>query len=108
MPALPMLRSSRDFHRVRSTGARARSDGVTVWIAAGTPGGPARLGLTARSRSAVERNRIRRRLRAAWSEVDLRPGRDVVIGADRAALEPAFQELVNHVKTALTRAEGRS
>lgn len=108
MPVVRILRSSRDFHRVRSTGAHARSNGITVWVVEGSPGAPPRLGLAARSRSAVERNRIRRRVRAAWREAGVEQGRDVVVGADRAALAPPFQELVNHIRSALTRAESRS
>jgi ribonuclease P protein component len=107
MPATPALRSSRDFHRVRSSGARARSNGVTVWVAPGPEGVSGRLGLSARSRSAVERNRIRRRIRAAWREAGPTGSSDVVVGADEAALAPSFQELVNHLKSALNRAEAR-
>jgi len=74
-----------------------------VWVAGGVPG-PARLGLTARSRSSVERNRIRRRLRAAWREVEPGPSSDVVVAADRASLEVDFPELVNHLRRALAEA----
>lgn len=108
MPAIETLRSSRDFHRVRSRGTRARSDGVTVWVCGDAPGSVTRVGLSPRSRSSVERNRIRRRLRSAWREVAFEGSQDVVIAADRIALDASFQELVNHVRTALSRAAARS
>jgi len=100
------LRNSRDFHRVRATGASARSDGLTVYVVRERTG-PARLGLAPRSKGAVERNRMRRRLRAAWGEIEAGEGLDVVVAADRDSLGVEFQNLVDHLKGALSRAEGK-
>jgi ribonuclease P protein component len=61
--------------------------------------------LAPRSRKAVERNRIKRRLRAAWAEATPSRGLDAVIAADERSTEESFQDLVDHLKSALTRAE---
>ena len=107
MPAVQTLRRSRDFHRVRSTGARARSDGVTVWVAPRRGDDATKVGIAARSKSAVERNRIRRRLRAATRSIDMGTGREVVVSADPRALDEGFQDLVTHLARALERAGPR-
>ncbi len=99
------IRNSRDFHRVRATGARGRSDGLTVWVVPGRPESRSRVGLAPRSKRAVDRNRIRRRLREAWREIPASNGREIVVGADQNALEAEYQELVRHLKSALSRAE---
>jgi ribonuclease P protein component len=50
---------------------------------------------------------MRRRLRAAWGEVEALEGLDVVVAADRDSLAADYQNLVNHLRSALTRAESR-
>ena len=50
---------------------------------------------------AVERNRAKRRLRAALGRVVLRPDGDYVIIAGRAVLEARFEELVAWVVRAV-------
>ena len=101
------LRRARDFERVRATGRRGRSDGISVTAApASEPGERASLGLAV-GRSvgnAVTRNRVRRRLRAAWRESGPPSGVEVVMKAGPNAADMDFQDLVIHVKTALTRA----
>lgn len=107
------LRRARDFVRVQSTGRRARSDGIAVAAAtADDVTAPSRLGLAVGrgAGGAVVRNRVKRRLRAAWGRAAIPPGYDVVMRASRAAAEMDFQDLVDHVKSAVTRAttaEGR-
>ena len=101
------LTRGRDFERVRASGRRARSDGIGVIVApAADPGAPARLGLAVGrgSGTAVTRNRIRRRLRAAWRESKPPPGVEVVMRASPAAATADFQDLVKHMKSALSRA----
>jgi ribonuclease P protein component len=97
------LRSSRDFARVFRTGRRSRSDGLTVFVAGPAEAGPARLGLSIRraAGNAVERNRTKRRLRAAWRELPVAEGIDVVVKADRAAVDAAYQEMEKHLIQAL-------
>lgn len=101
------LTRARDFERVRASGRRARSDGIGVIVAPSvTPTTPSRLGLAVGrgSGTAVTRNRIRRRLRAAWRESEPPPGLEVVMRSGPTAASMDFQELVKHVKTALSRA----
>ena len=64
---------------------------------------PARVGYAIRSSagSAVARNRIKRRLRAALAQVQLRHGVDVVISGTEEAAEVKFQILVEKVRSGL-------
>lgn len=68
-------------------------------------GAPSRLGMSVRTgtRSAVERNRIRRRVRAAFAKT-APPGYDVVVRADPSLAQVDYQELVSSMKDALSRA----
>jgi ribonuclease P protein component len=101
------LRSSSDFRRVVRTGNRARADGLTVFVMARAEGtAPSRIGMSVRARGSVARNRVRRRLRAAF-RVAAPLGYDVVIRAGDEAARQDFQELVKSVKSALTRAVSR-
>ena len=60
-----------------------------------------RMGLAVRERkSAVRRNRVRRRLRAAAALCEL-PGRDVVISAEPGVADLGFQELVAELESAV-------
>jgi ribonuclease P protein component len=64
---------------------------------------PARVGYSIRSSAgpAVIRNRIKRRLRAALGQIQLRPGVDVVISGTRSAAQEEFQILVEKVRSGL-------
>lgn len=100
------LRSARDFRRVITTGARGRARGLTVVAAPRREGAaPGRLGMEVRTTSgtAVERNRIKRRIRAAFVVV-APPGLDVVVRAGSDAGQEEFHDLVNDLRIALTRA----
>jgi ribonuclease P protein component len=59
-----------------------------------------------RTGSAVVRNRIRRRLRAAVAlhEAELTAGGAYLLSADRSAMSTPFAELADHVGRALRRA----
>ncbi|HYI46346.1 MAG TPA: ribonuclease P protein component [Actinomycetota bacterium] len=100
------MRTSRDFARVFRAGKRSRSDGITVFVAGSSEEGPSRLGMSIRraAGNAVARNRTKRRLRAAWQQLEVPDGLDVVVRADRAAVEATYQEMEKHVVGALTSA----
>jgi ribonuclease P protein component len=73
--------------------------------------GPTRLGFTVSRKvgTAVERNRVRRRLREAvrLAESGLRAGHDYVLIGRRAALKLSFDRMVEELKIALRRLESR-
>jgi ribonuclease P protein component len=105
--ATTSLTRARDFVRVQSVGRRGRSDGVSVAVAEGPdPSAPSCLGLAVGRRvgGAVTRNRVKRRLRAAWRESSIPPGYEVVVRPAPAAASLDFQDLVNHVEQAVSRA----
>jgi ribonuclease P protein component len=104
MSSIGSLRSSRDFQRLARSGRRARNDGLTVFALDREDSGPTRLGLavSAREASAVVRNRIRRRLRAAFRELEAPPGLDVMIKAKAEIATQPYQEMVNHLRGALS------
>jgi ribonuclease P protein component len=105
------LRGRERFERTLAQGRRARSGPLAVAVAPGTdPEGSLRLGLAVRvsgKARAVRRNRLRRRLRAAASVAGLE-GRDVVVRAGAEALGLDFQDLVDHFRRAVARAERSS
>ena len=100
------ITSPRDFRRVYRSGTKARSDGLTVWVASRAEDGPSRLGMAVRSGvgSAVARNRLRRRLRELFRSLDVVPGNDVVVSASPEAAGRNFQELREVLTGALTKA----
>jgi ribonuclease P protein component len=74
--------------------------------------GPTRVGFTVSKKvgSAVERNRVRRRLRGALGRLaapPLRSGHDYVLIGRRAALALPFDRMVEELKMALRRLEPR-
>ena len=107
MTRIHTLRSTRDFQRLRVEGRSGRSDGIVALVAPRS--GPTRLGLTVgrRTGTAVARNRLRRRLRAAFLEQGPTEGFDVVLVARKEAARLSFQELENHVMRAVERARER-
>lgn len=54
--------------------------------------------------NAVARNRTKRRMRDAWRRLEVADGLDVVVRADRPAVEAAYQEMEKHMVGALTAA----
>jgi len=95
------LRNSRDFRRVLNDGTRRRIGGIVVVDSPGKTG-PPRVGLVV-SRScgsAVARNRIKRRLRSAASAIELEPGIDYVIIANKQVAEAPYEQLVGWLRRA--------
>ncbi|MCE2510613.1 MAG: ribonuclease P protein component [Alphaproteobacteria bacterium] len=108
------LQHRADFLRVAGRGRRWVTPGLILQIAPTTPdadGAKARrlrVGFTVSRRvgNAVERNRVRRRLRAAVREVLVPHGREgcdyVVIGR-RGSLARSYRDLVQDLETALVK-----
>ena len=104
MTARGRLRWRRDFAAVRAEGVKVRRPSVTLYVRHRSPDhGPARLGLAVATRcgSAVTRNRIKRRLRAAFERSTGQGAMDVVAHARAATAEVPFQELVDAFDAAL-------
>jgi len=106
--SITSLPQRKDFLRLRA-GKRYKSSLFTVQ-AATTPRAletdSCRVGYTVTTKTgiAVERNRIKRRLRAATAEIfsDIaEPGYDYAIIARRACLEANFQAITSELKQAL-------
>ena len=71
------------------------------------PEEPSRLGLAVRSkRGAVARNRVKRRLRAAFVQADPVEGYDVVLRGDDRLLGVDYSTLVEDLRNALDRVVG--
>lgn len=96
------LRNSTEFRRVLSQGSRHRAGGLVLASLPGADGSP-RLGLVVAKScgSAVTRNRIKRRLRAAADRVGLEPGREYVIIASAQVAEAPFDRLTGWLERAL-------
>ena len=92
----PSLSSARDFRRVMAQGRVVRPSWATVHlIETLEPSSPSRLGLAvpARAGGAVQRNRIKRRVRAAFRLAAPSHGLDVVVRARAEAARTDFQEM---------------
>lgn len=91
------LRSRREWQRIFREGSSCRQGGLVVYVLLRAYGGGPRLGLVVSRRvgKSVERNRLRRRLKAAWqSNVgDVAPQVDCVLVARPQAARETFREL---------------
>lgn len=105
------LKTRADFRRV-GRGVRFDTPAFTLQAALGPDSSrPPRIGLTVTKKTgnAVERNRMKRRFRAAAAAArdGLRPGRDYVMVARRSALSVPFAVLVGDLSRALEVLNGR-
>lgn len=110
--AMQRLRQRKDFLAV-ATGARAPVSGFVLQALKRRENGPVRVGFTVSRKvgTAVERNRVRRRLREIVRLAPpgrLRPGYDYVLIGRRAALELPFRRLVEDFDRALSRVHAPS
>ena len=98
------LRRREDFKRVLSSG-RTRSDTYLVLKVSGGLGATSRYGIVTSKKvgGAVERNRVRRRLREVLRQLEIKPGADVVFIARPPAKEAPFTTLETSVRGLLKR-----
>lgn len=127
MSRLGRLKRRPEFLRVAARGRKVATPGLVLQAlerrdseiapasAAEEPSAQVRVGFTASRKvgKAVERNRARRRLRAAVKEIFpimARLGRDYVVIARRSTLKRAWPDLLADLRSALERVEtsGRS
>jgi len=103
------LKQRADF-LAAATGARIATAAFVLQGRERDDGGPARIGFTVSRKvgTAVERNRVRRRLRdivRRLAEGELRSGRDYVLVGRRSALSREFDQLAEDFRSALRRLE---
>lgn len=101
------LRQRADF-LAAATGAKAPSTAFVLQALKRRDDGPVRIGFTVSKKvgNAVERNRVRRRLREILRlapPVGMRPGHDYVLIGRRAALVQPFDRMIAELDRALTR-----
>jgi ribonuclease P protein component len=101
------LRKRADFLGA-ATGPRAPAAAFVLQARARTDTGPPRVGFTVSKKvgNAVERNRVRRRLREIVRLSDaarFRPGNDYVVVGRRPALNEPFARLIEDLRQALER-----
>ena len=102
------LRHRADF-LAAATGAKAPATAFVLQVIRRRDGGPVRIGFTVSKKvgNAVERNRVRRRLREIvrrTAPVGMRPGHDYVLIGKRAALVLPFDRMIEEFGGALRRA----
>jgi ribonuclease P protein component len=104
MRAVSSLSGARDIRAVYGEGRRARCDGIVAHVAR-RPGRTTRVALAVPSSvgGAVVRNRIRRRVRAAFA-LSAPAEVHVVLRPEASAFSMPFQELVSNVEGAVARA----
>ncbi|MGH2784956.1 MAG: ribonuclease P protein component [Actinomycetota bacterium] len=104
------LTSSADFRRTYAQGDRASTKALSAYVLMTAEDRPARVGVTSARGlgGAVERNRVKRRIREAVRAVrgEIREGADVVVVASPSALATSFQEMVDSLRRALAAAGG--
>jgi ribonuclease P protein component len=91
------------FERVRSQGRRVQGQVVTVYGCRARSEGVARLGLAVPGKgvTAVTRNRIKRRVRAAFASTSPRAGLDVVVRAGGNVASVRYHLLAEDVQLAV-------
>lgn len=107
----PSLKKRAEFLRVQNSGQKWVSPGVILMVGATGPDRPAsvKFGLTVTkklSKSAVVRNRIRRRLRAAAHDVlpfHAKPGLDYVLIGRHETADMPYAKLCSDLKWCLKR-----
>jgi ribonuclease P protein component len=105
------LRQRADF-LAAAKGARASAGGFVLQALKQREDGPVRVGFTVSKKvgNAVERNRVRRRLREVvrlTPNAPIQPGHDYVLIGRRAALDLPFARLTEEFARAVARVHGK-
>lgn len=103
------MKKQRDFQRAARTGRFFRIAYLSIKVACQKKGGATRFGIpisTKVAKKAVERNRMRRRVREAIRLIlpNIAEGFDVIIFPSRSTLEVPFQEIINRLENLFKRA----
>lgn len=103
------LHRPRDIRAVYAAGTFAHGSALTAHVRGRGDDDTARVAVVAGRKvgGAVERNRAKRRLRAALAATPLPSGTDVVVVARRQATSVAFDRLCEQVVAVITRAAQR-
>lgn len=116
MPRLTTIKNRRDFLAAASSGRKIITQTFVLQICKRTGDHPApsggRIGFTVTKKmgNAVARNRIKRRLRAAAARANLptQPDHDYVIISRIKALDCPFETLLNDMRFAFQKLQGKS
>jgi ribonuclease P protein component len=103
------LRRPRDIRAVYAAGTFAHGPALTAHVRRRGDDDTARIAVVAGRKvgGAVERNRAKRRLRAALAATPLSSGTDIVVVARRPAVSVAFDRLSEQVDAVITKAGRR-
>lgn len=98
------LRKQAQFDAVYRRG-KVQGDRLLVVRARPNEAGATRVGVVAAKAvgGAVVRNKVKRRLRAAISSLELNPGLDIVVSARATAAPAAYSDLARSLRTLLHR-----
>lgn len=110
MSSLDRLRAAGDIRAVFAARTVAHGSVMAVHARRRSDGGPLRATVVAGRQvgSAVERNRAKRRLRAALAQVEAPSGLDVVVQARSRALHEGFDVLQAQLQQLLQRVDART
>lgn len=92
------MRSTQDFSRVYARGKRTKRPGLMVAALPGSEGLVCGLAVRKGAGAAVDRNRIKRRLRGALDVLPAGLSGTIVVQASDEALSIPFQELVEALR----------
>jgi ribonuclease P protein component len=105
LPRSGRLRRRADFERAYQQGRRIRMATFTLYVYPRRDDEPTRVGIVAgrRFKTLVQRNRVKRRLRAAcralWMQ--MAPGYDLVLVTHEPALSAPFEQIQQELRQAL-------